>query len=449
MLLVITGFTAGAQNFIREYPIWNSGDGSQFVYSNTDGYTTVGIKSVVGLNSIELIRTDLTGDTLFTKTLVDSISIAKLKRFGPDSEGCHFLTFNKNNLTCVGRFTPDWDLQWIQKFDFNSHSISLTTTRDNNVLLSGSSASRLYLYSLTYSGNILWQKSMITENSERPITIFELENGDISIPVEMYHWYEMIYYNLNIFYFSPSGDSLSYKSVPLVDPWPKVIQIIKSNDTLAIIYLKTHSPGNQYNLMYIKTDGTFISEREITLFDSVYAIKNTLLTSAHELVVAGIKEGPVPDFSSVFIHAMTLDGDSLWSVYYGDNYGTNVSDIQSCPDGGYIVSGNFGSTSERTIFLLKTDSLGNLGNLGTEKHPLSAMVSVYPNPATEAVVFETVNRSTGLISITDIYGRHVAEVMVTGEKTVWNTKGFQAGVYLYKMNAAKQVASGKIILSNH
>ncbi|MBV2247381.1 MAG: T9SS type A sorting domain-containing protein, partial [Lentimicrobium sp.] len=62
------------------------------------------------------------------------------------------------------------------------------------------------------------------------------------------------------------------------------------------------------------------------------------------------------------------------------------------------------------------------------------------------VIFESPTISTGLISITDIFGRLVAEVSVKELKTVWDTKGIKPGVYLYHLNNGMQMTSGKIMI---
>jgi hypothetical protein len=56
---------------------------------------------------------------------------------------------------------------------------------------------------------------------------------------------------------------------------------------------------------------------------------------------------------------------------------------------------------------------------------------------------------SGKIFISDLTGRRVAIIPITGEKLVWDTRGLQAGVYLYMLNCTKYLRSGKLILSNH
>jgi hypothetical protein len=445
-------FVAGAQNFSKEYSFWNSSyiNDGQFVYTYSDGFANVGMKGMYGSYSIALIRTDLNGDTLFTKTLFDTLSKSFLQRSGPDLDGYHYLAFHLNDSACVARFSPDWDLQWIQKFGLVYRSVSLTINRNNDLLINGieiNSGKRLHLYCLTSSGNTIWQKSIIPQDFESPISILELENGDIIVPVQEYDGFEMIHYGLNIYYFSPTGDSLSYKSVPLTGMWPMVCEVITNNDTMAIIYINRYTQGNAYHLMHYRLNGTLISEKEITLFDSAYGIHSTLLTPDHKILAAGIKAGPDIDFYSTFIYAMTFNGDSLWSVDYGNNLLAEVSDIQLCHDGGYIVSGNYGSSANRIVTLLKTDSLGNLNNLATEQHSISDRISVYPNPANEYTVFETQKSEAGSkLTLCDITGRQVAQQVITSEKTVLPTAHLEAGLYLYRIENGQVISMGKVMV---
>ncbi len=73
-------------------------------------------------------------------------------------------------------------------------------------------------------------------------------------------------------------------------------------------------------------------------------------------------------------------------------------------------------------------------------------ILVYPNPANEYIVFESQHIKSGLISISDIYGRAVAKVQVTGEKTILDTKGMQAGVYLYQLENSTMQGGGKFVI---
>jgi len=86
--------------------------------------------------------------------------------------------------------------------------------------------------------------------------------------------------------------------------------------------------------------------------------------------------------------------------------------------------------------------------IGDKKNNNILLLSAYPNPASDYVVFEmqkTVQNS--IITIFDITGRPVAAFPLTGEKTIWETKGIKPGVYLYKLQTPDGFGSGKLLLS--
>jgi hypothetical protein len=81
--------------------------------------------------------------------------------------------------------------------------------------------------------------------------------------------------------------------------------------------------------------------------------------------------------------------------------------------------------------------------------PSETAVRVYPNPASNYMVFELQKAAqNGTITITDITGRPIASFPLTGEKTVWQTRGIPSGVYLYRIEEATALAPGKLVILN-
>ena len=73
---------------------------------------------------------------------------------------------------------------------------------------------------------------------------------------------------------------------------------------------------------------------------------------------------------------------------------------------------------------------------------------VYPSPAIDYVIFETVSNIQGaVITITDIIGRPVATFPLTDDKTVWQTNGKRPGLYLYRLQTKEGSASGKLLIA--
>lgn len=85
--------------------------------------------------------------------------------------------------------------------------------------------------------------------------------------------------------------------------------------------------------------------------------------------------------------------------------------------------------------------------LGIETQISLNHLNVYPNPAKEFVMFECLNMESGMITISDIYGRRVATLPQAGEKTVWNSLEVKPGVYLYRYENKNDLSVGKFLIS--
>lgn len=71
----------------------------------------------------------------------------------------------------------------------------------------------------------------------------------------------------------------------------------------------------------------------------------------------------------------------------------------------------------------------------------------YPNPANDEVTFITAENSSGIVLITDLTGRLLAETRTTGPKTIWQiNKNLTNGIYPFKYISDSKIQSGKLIL---
>lgn len=77
----------------------------------------------------------------------------------------------------------------------------------------------------------------------------------------------------------------------------------------------------------------------------------------------------------------------------------------------------------------------------------STVVKVFPNPAKESVTVVSNSNNTGTITITDLLGKTVKEVITTNEKTVVNTADLQSGVYFIKLTQNNVSTTEKIMIA--
>ena len=74
-----------------------------------------------------------------------------------------------------------------------------------------------------------------------------------------------------------------------------------------------------------------------------------------------------------------------------------------------------------------------------------------PNPASTWVAFDyrlALSDTEGTITISDISGRAIEEIKVTGNQgqKVWDIRRIKQGVYIYTLNAGGLTKSGKLII---
>lgn len=121
------------------------------------------------------------------------------------------------------------------------------------------------------------------------------------------------------------------------------------------------------------------------------------------------------------------------------NFGPSY-DVQCSPHGGYY-------DRDFWVFEVK-DTSANIN----EYEIIYNDIKVYPNPAKDYVVFETsFNYQNGKkykLIISDVFGQEVATLTLKNEKTVWDCRKIQGGVYFYRLDVDGIVRAGKIVISN-
>lgn len=124
-------------------------------------------------------------------------------------------------------------------------------------------------------------------------------------------------------------------------------------------------------------------------------------------------------------------GNILWFKRYGDNNYQEMKSVIRTSDGGFVMGGysitNY-STQERTGYIVKTDSIGNVA-LGINQNK-NVNAKIYPNPAKNIIMIE---HSSKIISykIIDMVGKEVSigEYLETGV----NIENLTSGIYVVEI----------------
>jgi hypothetical protein len=163
--------------------------------------------------------------------------------------------------------------------------------------------------------------------------------------------------------------------------------------------------------------------------------------------------------SDIWVFKINASGVLLWQKCFGGLGSEKLwNGVIDNGDGSYVITATlFGNANSGDVSCMTTPiggydiwliQLRDTTFVSTNHVPFDAgMVKVYPNPANDYVVFELKKPlPSGTITITDLMGRTVDSMQITGEKTVWQPAGIPSGVYLYRIKGASAIASGKLVI---
>lgn len=436
-ILYIVSFAAFSQSFNTTYPYYDYANGDQVELEET-GYRVMGYGRDTSEGYLLVIHTDSYGDTLQTRKMYPGFEYPETLKMVTDQDGNHYvnLPYNRDTISIV-KLSPDWGEVWRKRLTNKFNEVtSMLVTNDNHIMV----ATSRRLFKLDTNGNIIWQQNYGEANASltRSRLICEVTNGNLFL-----YGYDIIDYTFyphdhipKLRIFSQSGEMRDSTLLPINTN----SSILYGNDYICLgSEWDTPSPTLLYRH---DINGLIFQEREIHLGEDVRLFH---MVENHDGNLVACGNGA----NSLVLHCMTKDGDSLWTRVIDYEAGVPM-DMKLATDGGYVISYFAEANDGRTYpGLIKTDAMGNISSLGFEERGINQQVKVYPNPATESVVFELQKpMHSAIITVTDITGRHVATIPLTTEKTTWQTAGLPSGVYLYRIEGATAVASGRLVILN-
>jgi len=152
-----------------------------------------------------------------------------------------------------------------------------------------------------------------------------------------------------------------------------------------------------------------------------------------------------------YIVKTDANGDVLWTKNYGGTGIEVANSVQQTSDNGYAIVGytNSMGAGDFDMFLLKTDSLGNIQtNLGSEEQFNSVnQLEVYPNPSNGIFSIESELMISSLKIIT-VSGEIIYSASVNANKALVDLSQLSSGIYFYQatIGDTKMQQSGRVIL---
>ncbi len=431
LLLLFFGSYCQQATFQKEYPIVNDGY-ADLVFSYDDGYILAGmaIKEYYGLY---LIKTDLQGDTVWTKMYDINVPGISIIRGTSDPEGNMYICPKQSPNGKLVKIDPQGTLIWSKIFElpqvnvaFHDSTLWLTTMGN-------------YLYKIDpYTGDSLWRSDRFGSEFVSPqvINMVNTADGDLYMPGSLDTSSQMFMLPANF-------DSVVQLTINTPLPHLTVTDCISSQNEILVV-ARLYVFGENTNISYFvrfNDNWEIQASKEIVLPGDFGSLSRLIVNNNNEVVSLGYihEEGEY----KVYLHCNTMDGDSVWSQRINTPIVVDATDIKLAPDGGYIISA-FTDEEYSHPYAIKTDSYGIITGIDTEPYLYYSIA--YPNPAIEKVVFNTENFRNGNIQIANAYGKICSVIPVTAGKTEWDCSVFPSGIYIYTIRCDSGSFSGKVIV---
>ncbi len=435
---------AAAQfTFEKQYPFYQQAF-ADVVFSQDDGFVMAFIGQKDKLYFC-LIKTDLDGDTLWTKDYDFNITSFGNTVGTQDSEGNMYVSFYRGSKN-LAKFSPSGDLIWSTYVDNYSFEMQLT----GNTLWMATKG--CYLYTMdAATGDSIWRSERFADELGEA-TVFSMavkDNGEAVITASYHDGFTGLPFE-NDFYYRPAGsDTLA--TFELQTNLPVILYDSKAVGDEILSVGSYHEPNCPPSISYVfryLTDGTIVSISE-QVFPYYCGFYKYVINNDNRLVILGAAFDY--NTSHIMLHSRSMEGDSLWTQMIG-NDSTTAWDLKLAPDGGYVACGARDQTWDIVQpYLFKTNSLGIITSTSIPAD--EPVYSVYPNPAYKSVVFEAPLTAQGrpamdrgVIILTNTLGKVCVEMPITSNKTIVNIEKLKRGLYFYTISNSRQTLSGKLMV---
>ncbi len=439
--LLLFSFAHAQQRWERNYG-GTGADMGYFVQQTQDGgYIVAGFTNSFGdSNQFYLIKTDSSGDTLWTRTYggagTDEGSSVQQTSDGGYIVAGTTTSFGNGYQVYLIKTNASGDTLWTKTYGGagNDQGWSVQQTSDSGYIVAGWTASsayspQVYLIKTNASGDTLWTKTHGGVYNDYGYSVQQTTDGGYIVVGST--GYSRSSWQVYLVKTNASGDLLWERKYGGDYGQDDGYFVQQTTDGGYIVAGETECFGNYWQVYLIKTNpfGDTLWTRtyggaDIDLGSSVQQ------TSDGGYIVAGITTSFGYGYQ-VYLIKTNASGDTLWTrTYGGANYDLGNTAKQTS-DGGYIVAGMTGSFGNfYQVYLIKTDANGNVGveenrqgDKGTRRQ--GERLRATPNPFTSFATLP--GHEAERFSLYDVSGRKVGTYK--GDRI---GEGLKAGVYFLR-----------------
>jgi len=388
-------------------------DGGYIITGQTDSYG-------VGGTDIYLIKTNLYGDTLWTKTIGglgderafslnstnDSgyIISGETSSFGAGNGDAYAIKLNQNGDTLwtrtYGGLSDDMSWDMIQTNDSGYISVGGTMSF-------GSVSMSVYLVKTDKNGFLEWSNTYSKKNGNIGYGVIQTSDNGYLIAGGAFNT------SVN------SRDCYVIKTNAIGDTlWTKLIgglsddmaySLCKTNDNNFVICGYTSSSGfggDDILLCKLNTSGVVLWTK--TYGGPLDEWGTAHLTTDSGFIISGYTQSFGAGNDDAYIIKTNNNGDTLWTRTYGGNGNESAGVGQETSDGGFILAGYTNSYGgDNDVYLIKTDANGHFAGIDNYVSAKDTRINVFPNPTAGQLSIQIPKQfgQTKTLEIFDIIGQ--------------------------------------------
>jgi len=200
-----------------------------------------------------------------------------------------------------------------------------------------------------------------------------------------------------------------------------------------------------------------------------------LITDDEDIIIPGTTRSTDGDVTGnhtiseyehdIWVVKLSSEGELLWEQCFGGIWDDQVNfGFIKKGDNNFVIAGQtdygpsfdvactpYGGNYDRDFWVFEIkDTTTNV--IVDELNNFA--IKVYPNPARNFVVFEadiqdfefSIYREEGRIQVANVIGEKIIELQVNTNKTVWDTRNVQDGIYFYNMEIGNWLVCGKVVI---
>jgi hypothetical protein len=456
--------TYGGENYDEGYSVQQTTDGGYIIAGYTESY---GVGS-----DVYLIKTDSTGDALWTKTYGGAdtdygYSVQQTSDGGYIVAGMtYFYSLGYADVYLI-KTNSTGDALWTKTYGGagSDKGKSVQQTTDGGYIVAGETSSYgageydydVYLIKTNASGDTLWTRTYGGENYDKGESVQQTTDGGY-IVAGMTYFYDAGWYDVYLIKTNSLGDTLWTRTYGGADV-DCGYSVQQTTDGGYIVTGETHSYGAGAEDVYlIKTNASGDTLWTRTYGGAHYDAGNSVQqTTDGGYIVAGytLSYGEGAD---VYLIKTNGSGDTLWTKTYGGSSTDWGESVQQTSDGGYVVAGrtiSYGA-GNYDVYLIKIKPEGS----GIEEEITTGLFSLSPaepNPFTTktTIRYELGKAADVDVSVYNMLGQKVRDLysgkQASGVHSVsWDGGGdsgekLSSGIYLLKIEAEGEEASTKVM----